>query len=69
MMNTYEMDQEVKKAKDVIDAGEKATYDMADYLQGRLRQVTKRDGWRSQDILVTLKRELKTFNARTGEWK
>ena len=71
-MNTYEINQEVQKAKDVIEAGDKAAREMAEFLVGRLRQVNAPEYYgtrRSTRILASLKRELKNFNSFTGEWK
>ena len=70
MSNVFdEIRDAVDSAKDQLEAADATAYDMADLMQGRLRRVMQSNRYGCTDILRTLKRELRDFDATTGQWK
>lgn len=69
MMNKYAFSAHEKDAQQAVEAAEEHLKNIADTLVGRLRSVNRTKKWYTTDILRNLKRELKDFNAHTGEWK
>lgn len=61
-MNTTEMRKAVDEAKTTMRAADNVANDLAIILKGRLRSVYD---WN----LKELKKELESFNAKTGKWK
>lgn len=55
------MDAAVREAEAVIKRAEEYRNKMARFLRGRLRSI-------DTSILRDLKKELRKFNAQTGEW-
>lgn len=60
-MTYQEMDNAVREAEAVVRRAESYKSRMARFLIGRLRGI-------DPDILRDLKKELRKFNASTGEW-
>lgn len=60
-MTYQEMDNAVREAEAVVRRAELYKSRMARFLIGRLRGI-------DSDILRDLKKELRKFNASTGEW-
>ena len=60
-MTYQEMDAAVREAEAVVRRAESYKSRMARFLIGRLRGI-------DPDILHDLKKELRKFNASTGEW-
>lgn len=52
----------VNQAQALIRRAESEKTEIAKFLRGRLRGI-------DTEVLTSLKRELKDFNAQTGEWK
>jgi len=64
MVNKFdEMRAAINEAQDTLRAADSVSTSMALVLRGRLRKVEY--DW----VLAELKKELKEFNAHTGEWK
>lgn len=61
-MNFDDMNTAIHQAKSTLNLADSFAGKMADMLVGRLRRVSF---W----TLKALKKELQSFNARTGEWK
>lgn len=61
-MDIWEMRRQINEARDVLRNADEVAGQIAGLLPGRLRHVQT---W----VLQDLKRELKDFNAHTGEWK
>jgi hypothetical protein len=60
-MRTSDVRSAVEEAKATLRAADNVASDFAYLLQGRLRSVYS-------SYLRELKKELKNFNSRTGEW-
>lgn len=61
-MKLTDMENAIEEAETILRRADMTASKMARLLTGRLRKVNT---W----ILKDLKRELKDFNAHTGEWK
>ncbi|TKA90363.1 hypothetical protein [Halopseudomonas bauzanensis] len=59
-----QMSEAVEQAHDTIRRADAVAGKMARILKGRLRTANV-----SNDVLRSLKKELKDFNMHTGEWK
>lgn len=67
MSNRFdEFRQAVNDAEYTLRAADSVADDMAQLLEGRLRQV---HSWRGIQSLKRIKRELRNFNITTGQWK
>jgi len=66
-MNYYEMQEAVSDAEKTLRFADIATKNIARMLVGRLRKVG--NSYHETDILISLKRELKSFNSTTRTWK
>jgi len=62
-MNFNEMIESIEDAEHTLRCADALTNKIAKLLIGRLRKVT------GYNILRSLKRELKNYNAHSGEWK
>jgi hypothetical protein len=63
-MTTFtQMEQAFREAKAELHRGDQLATTIAEMLKGRLRCV------RDHSTLSRLKRELESYNARTGRWK
>lgn len=62
-MLLFEMRQATDEAKTILSRADFCASELAIVLRGRLRHVS------STYTLSELKKELKDFNAHTGEWK
>ncbi len=58
----WEINQEINRARNILEEADQAAEAMAKLLKGRLRHCSSWD-------LRVLKRELRGFNITTGEWK
>lgn len=64
MTNPFdEVRQQVRQAREQLQAVDGVAFNMADLLVGRLRHVD------SHRVLAMLKKELRDFDAVTGKWK
>lgn len=65
-MNIYDVKKAVKEAERDIAAADSQVGEMLSLIVGRLKKVK---GWNATEDLKALKKELKDFDSRTGEWK
>ena len=61
-MDIWQMKREISEAKQVLRNADDVADSIAEILPGRLRHV-------SGYTLAKLKKELKDFNAHTGQWR
>lgn len=65
-MNYREAQEAISDASNTLRRADEMANDIIKLLPGRLRKINK---YYSVEAMKDLKRELKDFNAKTGEWK
>lgn len=68
-MNITELHNALTEAERLQDVFASQTHRMAKMLKGNLRNISKHGGYFGHQTLRALKKELKQYNAITGEWR
>ena len=61
-LTEWQIQQAINEARNTLDAADRRVDGMARLINGRLKHVTP---W----VLAEMKKQLRDFNAHTGEWK